>query len=280
MQSGKGRAESYYPAPLPRTVLRAFPPTAVSPPPHPVSSRRGASRAPPPRVCALAKGWGSGALTPGGRGGRAEGERGLGLAGAARGGRGGKRGDGCRARVGAGAWAALGARRLGGGGRRQQHGGRARAAQPSSSRLSSPPPESLGPFSLRVLVVSPLPPRQSSGLPSLPFTATASPSVGPAGNSHSHPTHKPAGRDHGGREAGVPLAPTVQRRRRGESVSDCHAQASPCGSSAEGRPQAPTVEASGSPESCCLLRASRDPGAEPRTPGLSAQTPVTEFLFS
>lgn len=156
-----------------------------------MSSRRCASRAPPPRVCALAKGWGGGALTPGGRGGRAEGERGLGLAGAARGGRGGKRGDGCRARVGAGAWAALGARRLGGGGRRQQHGGRARAAQPSFSRLSSPPPpppESLGPFSLRVLVVSPLPPRQSSGLPSLPFTATASPSVGPAGNSHSHPT--------------------------------------------------------------------------------------------
>ena len=76
------------------------------------------------------------------------------------------------------------------GGRRQQHGGRARAAQPSSSRLSSsPPPESLGPFSLHVLVVSPLPPRHSSGLPSLlPFTATASPSVGPAGNSHSHPT--------------------------------------------------------------------------------------------
>ena len=49
-------------------------------------------RGPAPRVCALAEGRGSGALTPGGRGGRAEGKRGLGLAGIERGGEGGKEG--------------------------------------------------------------------------------------------------------------------------------------------------------------------------------------------
>lgn len=108
-----------------------------------------------------------------------------------------------------------------GGGRRQQHGGRARAAQLSSSRLSPPPPpESLELFSPRVLVVSPLPTHQSSGPPALlPFTATASPRVGrPVTPTPTPPTHKPAGLGHGGREAGVPLAPAVQRRRRGESI--------------------------------------------------------------
>uniref|UniRef100_A0A8D1M5C7 Uncharacterized protein n=1 Tax=Sus scrofa TaxID=9823 RepID=A0A8D1M5C7_PIG len=109
-----------------------------------------------------------------------------------------------------------------GGGRRQQHGGRARAAQLSSSRLSPPPPpESLELFSPRVLVVSPLPTHQSSGPPALlPFTATASPRVGrPVTPTPTPPTHKPAGLGHGGREAGVPLAPAVQRRRRGMDLS-------------------------------------------------------------
>lgn len=70
--------------------LHSFPPSCRSP----TSSTPGELRPlplrgpAPPRVCALAKGRGSGALTPGGRGGRAEGERGLGLAGAVRGGRG------------------------------------------------------------------------------------------------------------------------------------------------------------------------------------------------
>lgn len=116
--SGKGRAGLICPTAFPRTFSRSLPSTEAPPPPHWVSFGRDSSEAPPPRVCALAEGRGSGVLTPGGRGGRAEGKRGLGLAGAVRGGetvvglllvpepvRPEGRGDS-------------------GGGRRQQHGGR------------------------------------------------------------------------------------------------------------------------------------------------------------
>lgn len=103
--------------------LQSLPPSCRSP----TSSTPGELRpllpeAPPPRVCALAKGRGSGALTPGGRRGRAEGKRGLGLARIARGGR----GEGGETVVGLLIVLELvrpEGRGESGGGRRQQHGG-------------------------------------------------------------------------------------------------------------------------------------------------------------
>lgn len=90
---------------------------------------------------------------------------------------------------------------------------------------------------------------------------------GRAGESlDSHPTHQSAGRDHGGREAGVSLAPAVQRRRRGRSAPGRHAQA-------EGNPRPQPWEPPMLPEPCCLSP-SRDRRLEPPARGRWARSPT------
>lgn len=69
---------------------------------------------------------------------------------------------------------------------------------------------------------------------------------GRAGESlYSHPTHQSAGRDHGGREAGVSLAPAGQRRRRGKCAAGRRAQA-------EGNPRPQPCEPPMLPEGALL----------------------------
>lgn len=61
---------------------------------------------------------------------------------------------------------------------------------------------------------------------------------------------------------------------------DCHAQASPCGSSAAGRPQAPTVEVSGSPGALLLPETVLGPRGGASRPGAVCFDPHSMRTFS
>lgn len=158
---------------------------------------------PAPRVCALADGRGGGTLTPGGGGGGPSASVGWDWL--------WRVGGGGRRRLWARAWAGS---RLSEG-REDLRGETAAAWRPAERHLALclPVAAAWTPWSAsaRCEPAARLP---AARPPSR--VASASPGDGRAHRCPSRRAHPPGPWDHGGREAGVPLAPTVQRRHRGK----------------------------------------------------------------